>query len=77
MPRWLSFTIRVVSIWLFVFISFGAMKTAYDYVVRGYIDLRRAALWELVVLPVGITLVVLLICGVERLLRSRRQKGNN
>jgi hypothetical protein len=61
----MSVTVRVTSIWLVVFLSFVALKTAYNYLVRGYIDLRQAALWELVVLPVGITLVVLAICWVE------------
>jgi hypothetical protein len=56
--------------------SYVLIKLALDLALFGWIDVRGAVLWELVVLPVGQSLVLWLITrGRDRRLSSRAGAG--
>ncbi len=57
MPRWLALALRILSLWLFVSITFLILKLGFNYVFRGFLDLRKVAILEYVLLPVGLTFV--------------------
>jgi hypothetical protein len=46
-----------LRLWLLMFFSYAVLKLLFDLAVMSYIDLRKAALVQLIVLPFGQTLV--------------------
>ena len=52
-PRWKKFLV----LWFFLFITFLAMKIVFNLLVYGWIDLRQGAILEVLVLPLGQSLL--------------------
>ena len=58
----------LVRLWLLLFLSYATLKVIFNVVYLGVIDLRPVFFWEVVVLPIGQSLIVWLVA------RGRRQR---
>lgn len=74
MKKILSHLIRFVGIWIFMFFSYLTMKIAFNIVYFDWIDLRRAALIEIMVLPTGQSVVFWIIVQIVDYLKKRRAR---
>lgn len=70
MPRWLALLLRMLSLWLFLFVTYLILKFGFNYVFRDFVDLRRIAILEYVLLPIGLTFV----CGFAIWFEKRRER---
>lgn len=52
---------RFLRLWLMLFFSYGLLKFLFNLSVLGWIDLRRAALLELALMPLGQAVILWLI----------------
>lgn len=66
---------RLLILWLALLILYAIVHTAYDVVARGYIDLRWAAIWELLVVPSALAPLMLLTCALEQRRWQRRAQA--
>ncbi len=61
---------RFLLLWLFMFATFLVARLSVNMLVYGWIDLRKSALAELLVLPLAQALLFLPLSGLGR--RSRK-----
>lgn len=57
---------RFLLLWLFMCLTFVAMKVLFNLWFHGWIDLRRVALLEVMILPLGQTLLLWFAYRLDR-----------
>lgn len=57
---------RFLLLWLFMFLTFVGMKVLFNLWVHGWIDLRRVAFLEILVFPLGQTLLLWFAYRLDR-----------
>jgi hypothetical protein len=55
-----------VRLWFVLFFSYVCLRVAYDLLLKGWLDLRPVALLDLLVVPLGQSLVVWSISRARR-----------